>query len=139
MTLEDFVHSLESRLAGLGRLLWPSDPNAAKYDALDRNEVQLRARRNALAEAESRQEELRRRLKDRQAAVDLLAAQVESAWATGQSASAWRLALDLDRVRQELAEDEKQLPALEQTAWSLGFAVRQLERERSRLEGRAVS
>jgi hypothetical protein len=68
--------------------------------------------------------------------MDLLAAQVESAWSSGESDRAWRLALELDRVRQQLAKDEKELPPLEQLTWSLGFAVRQLERERSRLEGR---
>lgn len=139
MTLEDFVHSVESRLAGLGRLFLPSDPNAAFHDALERNEVQLRARRSALAAAESRRDELRSRLKDRRAAMDLLAARVEAAWSTGQADRAWRLALDLDRVRQQLVDDEKELPALEQTAWSLGFAVRQLERERSRIERKEVS
>jgi phage shock protein A len=136
MTLEDFVHSVETRLFGLGRLFWPADPRAHVYDAVERTEVQLRARRAALADARGREEEVRRRLKDRRAAMDLLAAQVESAWSSGESDRAWRLALELDRVRQQLAKDEKELPPLEQLTWSLGFAVRQLERERSRLEGR---
>ena len=48
-----------------------------------------------------------------------------------------RLALDLDRLRQELADDEKRQKPLEQVSWSLDFAIRQLERERTRLEKRA--
>jgi phage shock protein A len=134
MTLEDFVHTVESRLLGLGRKLLRPDPKSPLYDALDRNQVQIRERQREIAAAEAEQSTLQRRVDDRRAAADLLAAQVETAWAAGQSDRAWRLALDLDRVRQELAEDEKRLPALAQVTWSLGFAVRQLERERARLE-----
>jgi hypothetical protein len=136
MTLEDLVRTVESRLLGWGRMLWRADPMAPLYEALDRNEVQLRARRREVAEAETEQSALRRRVEDRRAAADLLAAQVESAWSLAQSDRAWRLALDLDRVRQELGEDEKKLTRLDQLVWSLGFAVRQLERERARLEAR---
>jgi hypothetical protein len=77
---------------------------------------------------------LQRRIDDRRAAIDLLVAQVEAARTAGQSDRAWRLALDLDRLRQELSEDEKRLKPVEQVTWSLGFAIRQLQRERSRLE-----
>jgi hypothetical protein len=134
MTLEDLVHTVESRLLGLGRLLWRPDPMASLYDALDRNEVQLRARRREAAAAESERAALRRRVEDRRAAAELLAARVESSWSLGQAEQAWRLALDLDRVRQELSEDEKKVTRLDQLVWSLSFAVRQLERERARLE-----
>jgi hypothetical protein len=137
MTLEDLVQSVESRLLGLGRLFWRPDPAAALYDALESNEVQLQARRRELAAAEEQRTALLRRLDDRRAAADLLAAQVEAASASGQAERAWRLALDLDRIRQGLTDDEKRLQPFDQLMWSLGFAVRHLERERSRLEGRA--
>ena len=137
MTLEDLVQSVESRLLRLGRLFWRPEPLASLYDALDRNEVQLQARRRELAAAEERSgRRLHRRLTDRRATSDLLSAQVEAAYAGGQADRAWRLALDLDRVRQGLAEDEKRLHPLDQVVWSLGFAVRHLERERKRLEER---
>jgi hypothetical protein len=137
MTLEDFVHRIESRLLGLGRLFWRPDPMAPFYDALDRNEVRLRARRRELAAAEAELSALRRRVKDRRAAADLLAVGVETASAAGQADRAWRLALDLDRIRQELSDDGKRLAQVENLEWSLGFSVRQLERERSRLEAKA--
>jgi phage shock protein A len=136
MTLEDLVHSVETRLFGLGRLFCQPDPNAKLLDALEHNEVQLQNRRRELAAAEAEQNALERRRKDRRAAADLLQVQIEAASTSGQSDRAWRLALDLDRVRQELSEDEKRLPSLEQVTWSLGFAVRHLERKRSRLEKR---
>ncbi len=136
MTLEDFVHSVESRLLGLGRLIWRPDPQASVLEALDQNEAQARARRHELAAAESEAEAVRRRIADRRAAADLLAAEVETASARGEADRAWRLALDLDRVRQELARDECQIPRLEQLAWSLKFTVRQLERRRTQLEAR---
>ncbi len=136
MTLEDFVHSVESRLLGLGRLIWRPDPQASVLEELDRNEAQARARRQELASAESEAEALQRRISDRRAAADLLAAEVEAASARGEADRAWRLALDLDRVRQELARDECQIPRLEQLVWSLKFTVRQLERRRTELEAR---
>jgi hypothetical protein len=137
MTLEDLVHRVESRLLGLGKLLWRPEPLASLYDALDRNEVQLRSRRRELAAAEAERAALQARLENRRAAADLLRAQVEASWSAGQSDRTWRLALELDRVRQENDDDEKRLPSLMQLTWSLGFAVRQLERERSRLEQRS--
>jgi hypothetical protein len=137
MTLEDIVHQVESRLLGLGRLFWRPDPMAKVYDALDRNEVQAQTRRRELATAEGELASLRRRIDDRRAAADLLLAQIESARTKGESDRAWRLALDLDRLRQELSDDQKHLGRAEQVTWSLGFAVRQLERERTRLEARA--
>lgn len=137
MTLEDIVHTVEYRLLGLGRLLWRTDPLAPIYDALDANEVQLGKRRQELALCESERAALAKRLSDRRAAADLLAAQTETSLASGDAESAWRLALDLDRMRQALADDAKQLPRLEQVAWSLGFRIRQLERERSRLQEQA--
>jgi hypothetical protein len=136
MTLEDLVQSVESRLLGLGRLFWRPDPAAALYDALESNEVQLQSRRRELAAAEEQRAALVRRLNDRRAAVDLLAAQVEAASAGGHADRAWRLALDLDRVRQGLADDEKRMHPLDQVVWSLSFAVRHLERERTRLQER---
>jgi hypothetical protein len=139
MTLEDLVHRVESRLLGLGRLFWQAEPLASLYDALDRNEVQVRARRRDLTTAEAEMMSLQTRIGNRRAAADLLRAQVEASWAAGQADRAWRLALELDRVHQEIADDEKRLPSLTQLTWSLGFAVRQLERERSRLEKRTMA
>jgi hypothetical protein len=136
MTFDDMVHKVEARLLGLGRLFWRSDPFASLYDALDRNEVQLEKRRRELAGAEAEQTAVTTRLENRRAAAELLTAQIETSTGSGQAERAWRLALDLDRVRQEIAEDEKRLPPLTQLVWSLSFAVRQLERERERLEKR---
>jgi hypothetical protein len=136
MTLEDFVQSVESRLLGLGRFFWRPDPQASLNDALEQNEVHLRQRRRELAAAEEERAALLRRLEDRRSAADLLAVQVEEASAGGHAERAWRLALDLDRIRQALTEDEKRQHPLEQVTWSLGFAVRHLERERTRLEKR---
>jgi predicted flavoprotein YhiN len=139
MSLEDLVHRVESRLLRLGRMFCPVDPLSALYDALDRNEVQLRKRRADLDVAEAERVSLQTRLDNRRAAADLLTAQIEASWASGHSDRTWRLALELDRMRQEIAEDEKRLPSLSQLTWSLGFAVRQLERERARLENRRTA
>ena len=136
MTLEEIVHSVESRLLGLGRLLWRPDPSVLLQDALERNEVQAQGRRREMAAAEAQVDSLRGRIDDRRAAADLLVAQIESARSAGQADRAWRLALDLDRLRQEIGDDEKHLKPLEQVTWSLDFAIRQLERERARLDKR---
>jgi hypothetical protein len=136
MTLEDLVHHVESRLVSLGRRLWRPDPRAELWDELDRNEVRLGQRRRDLAAAEGQEASVRGRVLDRRAAADLLAARVEAAWAARQADWAWRLALELDRVRRELSADEMRLASQERVTWSLGFAVRQLERECTRLQRR---
>ncbi|MGH9676266.1 MAG: hypothetical protein ACRD36_04125 [Candidatus Acidiferrum sp.] len=133
MNLEELVYAVESRLGRLGRMFWPVDPHSAAYEALERNEAELRARRESFGKSEANLAALRRRRDDRRASADLLRIQIEAAITGGEKKLAWRLALDLDKIQQALAEDERQLPRLEQATWSLGFAVRHLERKRLEL------
>jgi hypothetical protein len=44
-----------------------------------------------------------------------------------------RQALELDRLRRDLAADQAALPALEQTCWCVAFRLRQLDHRLERL------
>lgn len=133
MDLEHLVHAFESRLMDIGRRLWRPDPLAALHDGLDRVEAALCDRRAKQAVCEVEREAAERRLGDNQTAAALLTCQVESCLRRGTPELAWRQALELDRLRVKIAEDQTALPRHEQAAWSLGFQVRQLEREHARL------
>ena len=133
MDLERLVHAFEARLLNLGRRLWRPDPLAGLHDRLDRVEADLCDRRARHAVCEAEREAAERRLGDNQTAAALLTCQVESCLRRGSPELAWRQALELDRLRAKIAEDQKALPRHEQAAWSLGFQIRQLEREHARL------
>jgi hypothetical protein len=125
MTLEQLVYDVEARL---GRLLWRPDPLAELEEEAGRVAKELQDRREALARCDAARIAIKRRLLDNQAAAALLPSQIEASVRTGQTPQAWRLALDLDRLRKSIVEDQAALPRQDQACWSLQFKVRQLER-----------
>jgi hypothetical protein len=136
MTLEQLVHNVESRLLGLGRLFLQPDPRTRWQEEIDELSEELHQRRLALARAVEERDIARRRLSDNQTAAVLLPSQIESCIRQGRADQAWRHALELDEVRQTLAQDRDALPRLDQTCWSLDFLIRQFERRLARLRDR---
>jgi hypothetical protein len=63
-----------------------------------------------------------------------LHSRIETALRSRQTDQAWRLALELDQLRQTLACDQEASPRLEHRCWSLQFLIRQLERRIARLQ-----
>src|SRR4051812_29634199 len=100
MTLDQLVNTVESRLAGLGRLLWRPDPREQRRQEAEDLAAELRDRNAALARCRDQLDSLRRRLGENQAAAALLPSQVEACLRRGHGAQAWSQALELDRIRQ---------------------------------------
>jgi hypothetical protein len=126
--LEDLVHNVEARLLDLGRRLLEPAPQGKVQDPAEREAAELRERRTALQRACTERAAVQKRLKDNQKLVACLPGLIQSCLRREQSEEAWGHALELDRVRQTVAEDEAALPRLSQVCWSLHFQVRQLER-----------
>jgi hypothetical protein len=133
MTLEQIVHRVEARLVGLGEALLRPNPRQELREAIADLEALVGLRSRALAEAEADRDATRQRLEENEAAAALLPSQIESSARRGKQSQALRQALELERLRQTVAEDHKALPRLEQTCWSLAFNLRQLERQLARL------
>jgi hypothetical protein len=87
----------------------------------------LRAARKKLADAQ-------RRLEENQQTVVLLRSRIELAVKRGEGPHAWHLALEVDHLRQEIAQDRERVPRYEQAVWSIEFKIRQKVRELARLQ-----
>jgi hypothetical protein len=121
---EQMVERFETHLFGLFR-----DRQAESEEhtaALLAEYSQTRSERDRLTR---RQAEIEGRLHDNQVAAALLPGQVESSYLRGKSAQALRQALELDRIRRELACDRNELPRLEQALDRLGRQLRRLEEQ----------
>jgi chromosome segregation ATPase len=131
--LEQLLQSVESGLKDLGRRLLAPSPREILLDEIDRLSAQLQRRCAELTTSQRELAGVKRRLRDNPTAAALLHSRIESALRQGRSEQAWRAALELDQLRQSLAEDQKACPRLEQRCWSLHFDVRQLQRRLDRV------
>lgn len=128
--LEQLVHTFESGLMGLFR---PSSREQLQDD-IERLTEELRRHREELIRSRNELAGAKRRLRDNPTAAALLHSRIETALAGRQTDQAWRLALELDQLRQSLATDQEACPRLEQKCWSLQFLLRLLERRLARLQ-----
>jgi hypothetical protein len=126
--LEQFIHSLESRLLKLGQFLWRPDTRASRLEEAEHLIDQLQKLQGRLSSEQGELESTHRRLTRNHTAAVLLVAQIESCIHRGVPDQAYPHSLELERVRQALAEDRAALPRQEQRCWSLQFQVRQVER-----------
>jgi chromosome segregation ATPase len=131
--LEQLLQTVESGLKDLGRRLLAPSPREILLDEIDRLSAQLQRRCAELTTSQRELAGVKRRLRDNPTAAALLHSRIESALRQGRSEQAWRAALELDQLRQSLAEDQKACPRLEQRCWSLHFDVRQLQRRLDRV------
>jgi chromosome segregation ATPase len=129
MKFEHLIHRVESRLAELFDDAQDElrEQAAALAAAVARHEEALEA-------ARARRDEAALRLERNTQAVALLPSSIEDSVRRGKSAQAMRQALELERLRREMAEDRAELPRLEQAIWSLSFRLRQLRRQLARLK-----
>lgn len=130
--LEQLLNTVEWSLKDLGRLLFPPCSREQMLEEIDRLSARLQHRCGELTRSQRKLADVKRRLRDNPTDAALLHSHIESMLRTGQSEQAWLLALELDRLRQSLAEDRRECPPLEQRCWSLHFDVRQLQRRLDR-------
>jgi len=133
MNMETIVYTFEEQLRLLGRQLLAADPLAQVHEEIDRHNEEERTLEHGLKCWQLDLLAARKQLNDRQMIAALLTTQIETSLYQGQGANAYRLALDLDQLRQQIAQESKLLPRLEQTCWSLQFRIRQLRRLRDEL------
>jgi hypothetical protein len=127
MRLEEIVHRVEARLAGLGRVVIQADLASDLREEIDLTQAERAQLAADLERARAQCDDLRQRLTDRQAQAALLPSLVESSFRRGKRAQAMRQALELDHLRRNIAADQAALPRLEQTCWCLEFGLRQLD------------
>ena len=137
--LERLVHAVESGLMDLGRRLSQPSPREQMQDEMDRLTGELRECHAEFSRSRNELAAMKRRLRDDPTVAALLHSRIETAMRSRQSEQAWRIALELDRLRQSLTSDQETCPRLEQTCWSLQFLIRQLERRLARLQERLYS
>jgi len=136
MLLEDVFHRIEAGLEEMGRCLFKPDPQAALRQEIAVLTHELRERHDTLRSARRKLKDARRRLDENQQAIVLVQSRIEQAVRRNDGSQAWHLALEVDRMRQEIAQDRERLPRYEQTVWSIEFKIRQQVRELARLQER---
>jgi hypothetical protein len=132
--LEQLIYTLESRLLKLGQFLWRPDSRASRMEEAEQLIDQLQKLQTKLSGEQGELEATHRRLTRNHTAAVLLVAQIESCIHRGVPDQAYPHSLELERVREALAEDRAALPRLEQRCWSLQFQVRHVERRLARVQ-----
>lgn len=139
MSLEKIVYTVEQGLRDLAEQL---TGNAGVRAQLEQEEQRLGQELETLCRGLRQwQKELtttQRRLGENQPAAGLLPSRIQECVTQGDGPQAYKMALELDRIRREIAEDEEKQPRQEQTCWSLQFRVRQLLRRREEVRQKLV-
>jgi hypothetical protein len=133
MSLETIVYTLEEQLRLLGQQLTASDPQARLQEEIDLLQEEEQTLQRGLKRWQLDLLAARKKVDDHQMAATLLVSRIEASVRQGQGEDAYRLAMDLDLLRQKIVEGTAGLPRLEQTCWSLQFRIRQLRRHRDEL------
>jgi len=130
MSLEKIVHTVEQGLVDLAGHLTGATARAHLEQEEQRLGRELETLCRGLRQWQKELTATQRRLGENEPAVALLPTRIGECVQKGEAAQAFQMALELDRIRKEIAEDEEKLPRQEQTCWSLQFRIRQLLRQR---------
>ena len=114
MILGKLWRTIQAQLNKLVDFFWAADPIAAMQQEYDRAVAQLREGRVGLAEYRAFVERVGRQVARNEANVRRLEATVKTYLKRGDRESAGRFVLELQRARQELAENQGQLRMHEQ-------------------------
>jgi hypothetical protein len=133
MSLETIVYTLEEQLTLLGRQLLAFDPQHKQHEKAERLRDEMQMVLRGLKAWQKDLMTVRKRLTDNQIAATLLLSRIEACLRTGRGEEAYKLALELEELRKQVAADTDRIPKMEQTCWSLQFRVRQLRRDLTRL------
>jgi hypothetical protein len=112
------VRRLEARFCSIGKRLVPGPIRAWWTDEVGRLDAALGQHHARVLHHRDSVRQARARLAENQVREAILASQVETYIHTGEQARAYQLALDLDRVRNQLAEDRARL-SCDEKAWKM--------------------
>jgi hypothetical protein len=110
MSLDQFFERLEAQARSWGERVWGDSPAARLWAEIDRLSDELQHHHREASRLRSAVEEARARLAGNQVREATLASHVETFVHVGDQPKAWQLAIDLDNVRRQMAEDRAQLP-----------------------------
>jgi hypothetical protein len=137
MTLETIVYSLEEQLRLLGEQMLEPRPQEKLQEKLQddfkENEEMLQ---RGLKRWQLDLRACQRALNKRQVAAGLLTLRIEELVRECAVAEAYRLALDLDRLREVIAREAQQLPELEAMCKQFQEQIRELRRNREVIQVR---
>jgi len=134
MFLETMVQRVERGVADLGRRIMRPDARTQLREDMYGVSDELGSRQKALMQCREELAVLRDRINENHATVALLVGRIGMSVGRGAGDRAWRDALDLDKARRRLAEDQARLPKVEQLAVTLELQVRFLMRRLARLQ-----
>ena len=120
MTLDQFVESMETRLFGLGRRLWPDDPLIQMREQAEELSEELQHRTAAVARCKDALHETRVRLRQREIRAAQLQTHIETFVHVGDQTHAWQYALELDQLRPCVQADRSEVERLERQRGHLG-------------------
>jgi chromosome segregation ATPase len=110
MSLEDIVHRLEQGVVDLGKRFVPGASESTWREEADRLAA-AKAEHDAHAQHfRDAARQVRTRIAENEVRVAILASKVETYIHTKEQAKAYPLALELDELRRQLAEDRARLP-----------------------------
>jgi hypothetical protein len=139
MSLEELARRVGTRMAALGKRLWPGDPRLECRDALERLGVDLNQQILRAVHSSKKVAELRARLAENEVREAMLASRIETYVHIRDQATAYRDALELDQVRRQLAEDRARLPDAEKSHRVHQARVATLEQRLTELEAKFVA
>jgi hypothetical protein len=134
--LEEFVHTVESRVYALGKRFWPSDPRSEWRDDIERLSTQLNQHAHRAMHYRDALDQTRARIADNEVREAVLASHVETYIHIGDQATAYRQALELDQVRHQLGEDRARLPIDEKAYRFHRARLDELERRLAEVEAK---
>jgi hypothetical protein len=110
-----FLEVMYSQLQELTNYFWPEDSVPRLEDRIQRLERTAQRRYAVLVRLRTRIEGLRHRLSQMEKRALLLPRRVKSALRQAQSPTAWRDALELDRIRHDVRQDRAALRRYERS------------------------
>src|SRR5262249_13827106 len=127
--LAQVVQTVEGNLYRLGKRIWKDDPLIELREQADRLSDELQQRHAALERLRTECQEVAQRLADHEISAAMLVSRIETYVHVGDSANAWRHALELDQVRQAMQRDRSQLQQYEERCRRQRSHIRQVEGE----------
>lgn len=136
MSLEQFFDRLEAQARALGDRFWRSEPAAELRAEVDRLSAELQRHYKEASRHRTAVAEARARLAGNEVREAVLASHVETFVHVGDQPKAWQLALELDAVRGQTAEDRARLPEEERALTFHERRVAELQRQLADVQAR---
>lgn len=130
MSIDHLFQTLEHGFFHISQKLWPPDPALAWRDEAERIHAEVERHAEVLEKKREEAKVLRERVFKAEVQATILGSQIESWVFTGNQNKAWREALELDQLRENLHHNRQSLANLENHCRRL---VKVLQQQENRL------